>query len=89
MNYRVRWLTSVEQDLAQIWIEAQDRNRITAAADQIDQVVGRDPLSFGESHGGQTRIGIMAPLAILFDVDAVNRRVTIWDIWRWREKSEP
>ena len=85
MSYDVRWRKSAENDLAKIWSDAPDRGRITASADEIEDMVAHDPLSFGESRGDQTRIGFVAPLGVLFDVDIANRRVTVWDIWRWRE----
>jgi hypothetical protein len=87
MTYAVGWRKSAENDLAQIWSDAPDRGRITASADRIEDMIAHDPLSFGESRGDHTRIGFVAPLAVLFDVDTVNRRVTVWDIWRWRESA--
>jgi len=83
MSYDVSWLTSAEQELARLWISASDRAGLNSAAAEIDSSLARDPLSFGESRGGMTRIAIVRPLAVLFDVDAVNRAVMVWDLWRW------
>ncbi len=83
MSYEVFWLASAEQELARLWVSASDRADISAAADEIDASLARDPLSFGESRGGMTRIAFDHPLAVLFDVDAVNRAVIVWDLWRW------
>ena len=83
MKFTVIWLAGAEQELASLWTAGADRNQITAAADQIDAALAHDPTSFGESRGGDTRIAIVAPLAVLFDVDEPNRLVTVWDLWRW------
>ena len=83
MKYTVEWLPSAEQELADLWNHAADRNEVTAAANSVDAALSRDPLSLGESRGGKTRIVFDAPLAILFDVDVAARKVTVWDLWRW------
>jgi hypothetical protein len=83
MKFTVVWLAGAEQELANLWNNAADRSQITAAADKIDAALARDPASFGESRGGNTRIALVAPLAVLFDVDELNRRVVVWDLWRW------
>src|SRR5262249_15812364 len=83
MKYTVEWLPSAEQELAALWNSAPDRSEITAAADNIDRALARDPLTLGESRGARTRIAFETPLAVLFDVDAVGRMVTVWDLWRW------
>ena len=83
MKYLVEWLPSAEQELAALWNHASDRNEITAAADSLDAALARDPLALGESRGGRTRIVFQAPLAVLFDVDTLARKVTVWDLWRW------
>ncbi len=78
-----RWLPSVEQDLADLWNNAPDRSDVADAADALDAELQRDPLGFGESRAGITRVAFQPPLAILFDVDAANQHVTVWDVWRW------
>jgi len=79
----VEWLPSVEQDLAGLWTTAPDRAAVTAAANAIDAALKRDPLAFGEARGGNTRIGFVASLAVLYDVDTDANSVTVWDVWRW------
>lgn len=82
MKFTVVWLSSAEQELARLWLGAVDRHNVAAAADQIDATLAYEPRSFGESRGGSTRIAIIAPLAVFYDVDESNRLVTIWDLWR-------
>jgi hypothetical protein len=81
--YTVEWLPSAEQELANLWNQAADRSEVAAAADAIDAALARDPLALGEARGGPTRIVFEVPLAVLFDVDVVARRVVVWDLWRW------
>jgi hypothetical protein len=47
---------AVEEDLATIWVNATDRQDVTSAANLIDQILKRDPLSAGEAREGYTRI---------------------------------
>lgn len=81
--FAVEWLPSAEQTLASLWNTAHDRAALSASADTIDAELARDPLSLGEARGGKTRIVLMAPLAVLFDVDVQARHVRVWDVWRW------
>jgi hypothetical protein len=83
MNYAVEWLPSVLVDLADLWTNGPDRAAITAAANDVDARLARDPLSQGEGREGATRILFVEPLAVLFEVDTSRRRVTVFDIWRW------
>jgi len=84
MKYMVIWLPSAEQRLAQLWTTGPDRAAITAAANAIDRTLAADPDTQGEARAGQTRILIEEPLAVYFKVNEQDRRVTVWDVWRWR-----
>ncbi|MBN9118630.1 MAG: hypothetical protein J0I06_05660 [Planctomycetes bacterium] len=46
MNFTIVWSEAAIQDLARIWLNATDRNAITQASNEIDRVLGRDPLGF-------------------------------------------
>jgi hypothetical protein len=83
MRYTVEWLPSTLQDLAELWNNASDRSALTAAANAIDDILCREPLTAGESREGMTRIFFVEPLAVLFDVDTASRSVKVWDVWRW------
>jgi plasmid stabilization system protein ParE len=82
MKFTVVWSASAERELASLWLSAADRAQVAAAADEIDASLAREPLSFGESRGANTRIAIAAPLTVVFDVDEPNRLVRVWDLWR-------
>jgi hypothetical protein len=83
MNYTVEWLPSMLSDLADLWNHAPDRAALTAAANEIDTRLARDPLSQGESREGATRILFVEPLAVLYEVDPTRRHVRVFDVWRW------
>ena len=82
MNYTVLWRRSAERDLAQIWTDAPDRDRVTHASDSLDDDLRSDPLTVGESRSDLTRIATEPPLTILFDVHPDDRQVIVWDVWR-------
>lgn len=47
MTYSVVWQTQAEQNLADIWLAASDRNTIFSTANRLDQYLSRDPLHHG------------------------------------------
>src|SRR6266851_4835484 len=77
MTYTVVWEPSAQQDLARIWLNASDRNSVTAASAAIDTALRRDPLGFGESRSGQRRILFMPPLPVYYIVLQDDRLVSV------------
>jgi len=69
--YTVRWKRSALNELAALWTEADSATRqaLTAAANQVDQQLRRDPNDTGESRTGDERIYLVFPLGIEFEVD--------------------
>ena len=49
MMWQVFWNQSAENELADIWLAAADKQAVTDAANQTDQLLRSDPLSAGES----------------------------------------
>jgi hypothetical protein len=82
MNYTVVWLKSAEGNLARLWLDARIRQDITAAADQIDLGLKRDPVNCGESRHGDVRIMFEGPLGVLFRVIDAERKVKVIHVWR-------
>ena len=66
-----------------IWNKAADRGAVTTAANTIDDFLARDPLGQGEARQGSTRILLVEPLAVYYDVDTAQRHVKVWDEWRY------
>ncbi len=76
MIFTVLWKPLAEEELASIWIDAQDRQTISAAANEIDKLLRVDPQSQGESRSGSQRVLIMEPLVVAFEVEEDDRRVS-------------
>jgi hypothetical protein len=74
---------AVEDDLAAIWLNAADRQAVTDAANEIEGLLKYNRLTVGEAREGNTRILIVQPLAVYFDVIIDDCRVVLWQLWRW------
>jgi plasmid stabilization system protein ParE len=81
MTYTVVWTPTAERDLAEMWLNAVDRNAVASAANTIDVVLRDDPLSQGESRIESTRIMFVRPLGIDFDVVRDDRTVYVLAVW--------
>ncbi len=77
MTFAVEWLEEAEQQLADIWLNASDRQNVTEAARRVEQTLKRDPDTCGESRPGQGRIMFEPPLGVYFRVDHQARVVTV------------
>jgi hypothetical protein len=87
MIWKVERQPSTEEDLAGLWVSAPNQAEVTAAANAIDAILARDPLTAGESRSGTTRILVEAPLAVEYDVIPDDHRVVVWHVWRWTPPS--
>ena len=83
MNFQVFWDSDAEDELATIWIDADDRNAITTAAHRIDSVLRVNPENAGESRDEQRRILIEPPLGVTFSVSSQDRTVFVLTVWRF------
>lgn len=83
MSWSVDWEPSAQQQLAQIWTDANDKAEVTDAADFIDQQLAVDPFLWSESREDGSRIMIEPPLAVKYDVDEQQQSVRVWAVWRW------
>ena len=81
MNYTVTWVPSAEQRLADIWLNAPDRDAVTRAANDVDQRLRRDPENQGESRLAGRRILFSDPLWVIFRVFPDDRRVEVLTVW--------
>ena len=77
MSHTVDWSRRSQDELADLWTNATNRGAVTAAADEIDRLLARDPLGVGESRDGGNRILFEPPLAVLYRVDGRRRRVVV------------
>jgi hypothetical protein len=84
MKYDVVWLPDVEQELAQIWLNAPNRDLVSQAAFRIDLSIEVDPNYVGESRPNGRRIYFMPPLGIIYRVLESTQRVEVIHVWRFR-----
>jgi hypothetical protein len=82
MKWTVVWRPTAESRLAELWTEAADRDAVARAADQMDARLARDPQTQGESRSETTRLLIIEPLAVLFDISELDRLVAVLKVWR-------
>jgi mRNA-degrading endonuclease RelE of RelBE toxin-antitoxin system len=77
MKYTVLWSTGAENQLAEIWLTAADRQAVTQAQAEIDHELSRNPLQKATHVAeGLYRLRI-APLQILFELSEPDRRVRV------------
>jgi hypothetical protein len=86
MSYRVLWVPVAEEELAQLWMEAAERDRISGAADEIDSRLARTPADEGESRGPGRRILLVPPLGVTFEVIFDDLLVRVLDVWEFRSR---
>jgi len=87
MNHTVIWLASAEQELAALWVDAVNREAITRATHQIDELLGKNPERAGESRFEDSRILLAKPLGVTFEVSEPDRLVRVHHVWRYRTRS--
>jgi len=76
IRYRVRSSVAVENDLALIWLQASDRDAVTRASNEIDQVLETAPLTRGLALDGSYSLTV-DPLTVIYRVFPQQRLVTI------------
>jgi hypothetical protein len=88
-RYTVIWKLGAQNHLAQLWIEAPDREVVTAAANQIDNELAEDP----DLKGSPLREGLrsfdISPLRVLYEVNEMDRIVDVYSVRRIHPPSPP
>jgi plasmid stabilization system protein ParE len=87
MTFTVLWSSDAERRLAQIWLDATNRDAVAHAADEIDSKLRRDPERVGESRHQSDRLVVVFPLAVYFHVSTEDRIVRVLTVRRARQKS--
>ncbi len=77
MSFRVTWRRRAKRELADVWLNAVDRNDVTAAAHRVEVLLQREPITAGESRQGNRRLLFEGPLGVLYKVDAAAGRVIV------------
>lgn len=81
MSYTVLWLPATEAEIAQLWIDAESRAAVAAAADAIDRMLAEKPLAIGESRDYCQRVLFVRPLAVKYQVSDNSRMVFVTNVW--------
>ncbi len=88
--FQVEWLQTALDDLASIWNQADSgqRQAITRASHQVDQLLAQDPIQEGESRPHGRRIFFVPPLAVTFFVDEAGKTVTVLHMRMFRTRKQ-
>lgn len=81
MMFEVIWSDEGEQRLAAVWLASKDRNAVTTATDEVDNVLIHFPISAGEPSYDTVRIFTHPPLAVEFEVIEEERKVFVLSVW--------
>jgi plasmid stabilization system protein ParE len=81
MIYTVLWSPDAENDLAAIWLHADERSVITAVGNEIDRLLRRDAHLQGESRGADLRVVVVPPLTVDFEVNEGDRTARVLTVW--------
>ena len=79
-RYTVTWHDDAQAELARLWNQSLLRRQITAAADNIDQVLAADPLKAGDQVSSLSRCLRIYPLAVLFHAREPDRIVEVFEV---------
>ncbi|MFM7290508.1 MAG: hypothetical protein ACKO6B_04665 [Planctomycetia bacterium] len=83
MKHFVFWAPEADEKLQSLIRGADESSDLIRVVREIDVWLARHPLDFGESRYDTVRIGVVAPLAVLFDVLDDPPTVIVLDIWRF------
>lgn len=83
MKHLVFWVPEADEKLQSLVAGAGDRISVERVVREIDFWLALDPLGFGESRFDTVRLGVVSPLAVLFDVLDDPPTVIVLDIWRF------
>lgn len=72
-RYTVVWVEGAQDDLAELWLNAADRNAVTAAAHAIDRELAEDAPVKGKELSEGLRSLFAAPLKAIFTVREDDR----------------
>jgi plasmid stabilization system protein ParE len=80
MRYTVVWLPSAEEELANIWNGAVDRQAVSQAADEIEVLLRTSSQARG-GNGEGTHAFTIFPLTVILEVSPDDRKVTILEVF--------
>ena len=81
MKYTVVWKPEAERRLAELWMAADEPERLAEAANLIEKELTAAPISVGEQRIGSIRVVIVPPLGMHFRVSSEDRQVLVLTVW--------
>lgn len=76
-RYTVVWVQSAVDELADIWLQAPDRNVVTAASHAIDQILAEDAPMKGTELSEGLRAIFVPPLRCIFTIREDDRIIEV------------
>lgn len=91
MKYTVVWKPEAERRLAELWMEADDPEQLSDAANLIERELRVNPGAVGEQRIGSIRVVFVAPLGVFFRVSSEDRQVLVLSVWssEWTLANQP
>jgi hypothetical protein len=83
MRHFVFWVPEADEKLQAIITATSPTTDLIRVVREIELWLARDPLDFGESRFDTVRLGVVRPLAVLFDVLDDPPTVIVLDIWQY------
>lgn len=80
MRFTVIWSPVAEDQLTELWLHATDRNAVTRAQHQIDQLLRIDPDRQGVPFFGD-RLLVALPLRAVFSINWMDMQVVVERVW--------
>lgn len=80
MRFTVIWSQFAQDQLADLWMNSGNRNAVTAAQHQIDQLLLVDPHLQGLQFFGD-RVLVVLPLRVRFFINWMDMIVEVYDVW--------
>jgi hypothetical protein len=77
MNWTVDWTPEALSHLTAVWLQAPDRQAVTAAQARIDALLAADPLAHGLPRSEGLHAIDVPPLRAVFEVSDADRTVTV------------
>lgn len=84
MKFTVVWRRTAVNELAELWLRAPDREAFSLAVAQIERLLANDPREQGESREDDTRVLLILPVGVEYDVDDGDRKVLVNTVWSIR-----
>jgi hypothetical protein len=81
MKYTVVWKPEAERRLAELWMAAEEPERLADAANLIERELALAPSAVGEQRIGSIRVVIVPPLGMYFRLNSEDRQVLVLTVW--------